>query len=257
MDSFSHLHSLSEVFKDVPVPPADTEYLGVWGNNLNLEELIWMMNIGKTPVYFAHQLTKEEVVDRQEGYTYCPGTMTKLETHFSPENPYQIFAKDISRSQGHKEPQQACDYTAAMNYVNKLEYGYHDWEEGMEGYWEWHKIIPGPNCLALMEERIPMMVILVEQDIRFRNRVEETWFEQKLGIALHFTFKGRLEFPSSYMGDPGIFDVPVPRWRAYHYMEDNESLIQTDPLQWMYSTPEPHHKDIGHASPLPALALLP
>ncbi|KAK0439171.1 hypothetical protein EV421DRAFT_1821590 [Armillaria borealis] len=71
-----------------------------------------------------------------------------------------------------------------------------------EGYWEWHELIAGPKRLALMEERIPMAVMpavskpnlkdgkwrrayqvrdvwcfvyVEERDIRFKNRVEETW----------------------------------------------------------------------------------
>ncbi|PBK59598.1 hypothetical protein ARMSODRAFT_982932 [Armillaria solidipes] len=150
LTSLSYGHPLSKVYKDAPVPPADMGFLGVWSNSLSKDELAWMLNVTRAPTYFMHELATEEVVDWHEGYTYHPGTMTKLETCFPPQGPYDAFAID-----------KIVEYLMeATDVINELGHGYHDWDSDEEGYWMWHEIIPGLRCYALIKERIPMVEVL-------------------------------------------------------------------------------------------------
>ncbi|PBK60367.1 hypothetical protein ARMSODRAFT_982378 [Armillaria solidipes] len=237
---------LSEVYKDAPVPPADMGFLGVWSNSLSKDELAWMLNVTRAPTYFTHELATEEVVDWHEGYTYHPGTMTKLETHFPPQGPYDAFAidKDVeylmegipsgacseenisflchtsyssSCLQGYDDLCQARDYSTATDVINKLGHGYHDWDSDEEGYWMWHEIIPGLRCYALIKERIPMVEVLkvikpILKDGKWKH-----------------AYQGWLEFPSSYVTDPNVFGAPIPRWRAYCFTEDREGSSSDEP----------------------------
>ncbi len=82
---------LSEFFRGEVIPRANMNYMGLWGNTLNREQLAWYHNVAKVPVYFSHELTTEEMAELIEHSTYAYSELNIFDEHFL-NSPYDSFA---------------------------------------------------------------------------------------------------------------------------------------------------------------------